>query len=62
LRRRSFPRWAADGLVIRTRGWRRARFWITDPGALGALLAAPITSQPQIATLDLDAVVERRSW
>lgn len=34
---------AADGLVIRTRGWQRARLWITDPGALGALLAAPIT-------------------
>jgi pyruvate/2-oxoglutarate dehydrogenase complex dihydrolipoamide acyltransferase (E2) component len=34
-------------------------FTITNPGAVGALLATPIINQPQIAILDLEAVVKR---
>jgi pyruvate/2-oxoglutarate dehydrogenase complex dihydrolipoamide acyltransferase (E2) component len=34
-------------------------FTITNPGAFGALLATPIINQPQIAILDLEAVVRR---
>jgi pyruvate/2-oxoglutarate dehydrogenase complex dihydrolipoamide acyltransferase (E2) component len=34
-------------------------FTITSPGAFGALLATPIISQPQVAILDLEAVVKR---
>ena len=34
-------------------------FTITNPGAFGALLATPIINQPQIAILDLEAVVKR---
>jgi pyruvate/2-oxoglutarate dehydrogenase complex dihydrolipoamide acyltransferase (E2) component len=34
-------------------------FTITNPGAFGAVLATPIINQPQIAILDLEAVVKR---
>jgi pyruvate/2-oxoglutarate dehydrogenase complex dihydrolipoamide acyltransferase (E2) component len=34
-------------------------FTITNPGAYGALLATPIINQPQVAILDLEAVVKR---
>jgi pyruvate/2-oxoglutarate dehydrogenase complex dihydrolipoamide acyltransferase (E2) component len=34
-------------------------FTITNPGAFGALLATPIINQPQVAILDLEAVVTR---
>jgi 2-oxoglutarate dehydrogenase E2 component (dihydrolipoamide succinyltransferase) len=34
-------------------------FTITNPGAFGAILATPIINQPQIAILDLEAVVKR---
>src|SRR3954471_11529791 len=34
-------------------------FTITNPGAFGALLATPIINQPQVAILDLEAVVRR---
>jgi pyruvate/2-oxoglutarate dehydrogenase complex dihydrolipoamide acyltransferase (E2) component len=34
-------------------------FTITNPGAFGALLATPIINQPQVAILDLEAVVKR---
>jgi pyruvate/2-oxoglutarate dehydrogenase complex dihydrolipoamide acyltransferase (E2) component len=34
-------------------------FTITNPGAFGALLATPIINQPQIAILDLEAIVKR---
>jgi 2-oxoglutarate dehydrogenase E2 component (dihydrolipoamide succinyltransferase) len=34
-------------------------FTITNPGAYGAVLATPIINQPQIAILDLEAVVKR---
>jgi 2-oxoglutarate dehydrogenase E2 component (dihydrolipoamide succinyltransferase) len=34
-------------------------FTITNPGAFGALLATPIIHQPQVAILDLEAVVKR---
>ena len=34
-------------------------FTITNPGRFGALLATPIINQPQVAILDLEAVVRR---
>jgi 2-oxoglutarate dehydrogenase E2 component (dihydrolipoamide succinyltransferase) len=34
-------------------------FTITNPGAFGALMATPIISQPQVAILDLEAVIKR---
>src|SRR5215211_1261377 len=34
-------------------------YTITNPGAYGALLATPIINQPQVAILDLEAVVKR---
>jgi pyruvate/2-oxoglutarate dehydrogenase complex dihydrolipoamide acyltransferase (E2) component len=34
-------------------------FTITSPGAFGALMATPIINQPQVAILDLEAVVKR---
>jgi pyruvate/2-oxoglutarate dehydrogenase complex dihydrolipoamide acyltransferase (E2) component len=38
---------------------RGGTFTITNPGAYGALLATPIINQPQVAILDLEAVVKR---
>ena len=38
---------------------RGGTFTITNPGAFGAIAATPIISQPQIAILDLEAVVKR---
>lgn len=34
-------------------------FTITNPGAFGAILATPIINQPQVAILDLEAIVKR---
>ncbi|MBA2514476.1 MAG: 2-oxo acid dehydrogenase subunit E2, partial [Solirubrobacterales bacterium] len=34
-------------------------FTLTNPGRHGALLATPIINQPQVAILDLEAVVRR---
>jgi 2-oxoglutarate dehydrogenase E2 component (dihydrolipoamide succinyltransferase) len=38
---------------------RGGTFTITNPGRFGALLATPIINQPQVAILDLEAVVRR---
>ena len=38
---------------------RGGTFTITNPGRYGALLATPIINQPQVAILDLEAVVRR---
>jgi 2-oxoglutarate dehydrogenase E2 component (dihydrolipoamide succinyltransferase) len=38
---------------------RGGTFTITNPGAFGAIAATPIINQPQIAILDLEAVVKR---
>jgi pyruvate/2-oxoglutarate dehydrogenase complex dihydrolipoamide acyltransferase (E2) component len=38
---------------------RGGTFTITNPGAYGAVLATPIINQPQVAILDLEAVVKR---
>ncbi len=53
-------------LAIRARGKRLSpdevgggTFTITNPGAYGAVLATPIINQPQVAILDLEAVVKR---
>jgi pyruvate/2-oxoglutarate dehydrogenase complex dihydrolipoamide acyltransferase (E2) component len=64
---------SAEGLAVRIKDLaERARskrlspdevtggtFTITNPGAFGALLATPIINQPQVAILDLEAVVKR---
>ncbi len=34
-------------------------FTITNPGQFGAVLATPIINQPQVAILDLEAIVKR---
>ena len=34
-------------------------FTITNPGQFGTVLATPIINQPQVAILDLEAVVKR---
>ncbi|HWV84849.1 MAG TPA: 2-oxo acid dehydrogenase subunit E2 [Capillimicrobium sp.] len=34
-------------------------FTITNPGAYGALLATPIINQPQVAVLDMEALIRR---
>ena len=36
-------------------------FTITNPGQFGAVLATPIINQPQVAILDLEAIVKRPS-
>ena len=36
-----------------------ATFTVTNPGQFGAILATPIISQPQVAILDVEAVVKR---
>ena len=36
-----------------------ATFTITNPGHYGSLMATPIINQPQVAILDLEAVVKR---
>jgi 2-oxoglutarate dehydrogenase E2 component (dihydrolipoamide succinyltransferase) len=38
---------------------RGATFTITNPGQYGSLMATPIINQPQVAILDLEAVVKR---
>src|SRR3954454_7002602 len=38
---------------------RGATFTITNPGQYGSILATPIINQPQVAILDLEAVVKR---
>jgi 2-oxoglutarate dehydrogenase E2 component (dihydrolipoamide succinyltransferase) len=38
---------------------RGGTFTITNPGRFGAVLATPIINQPQVAILDLEAVVKR---
>ncbi len=38
---------------------RGGTFTITNPGQFGSLMATPIISQPQVAILDLEAIVKR---
>ena len=38
---------------------RGASFTITNPGQYGSLMATPVINQPQVAILDLEAVVKR---
>jgi pyruvate/2-oxoglutarate dehydrogenase complex dihydrolipoamide acyltransferase (E2) component len=38
---------------------RGGTFTITNPGVFGAIAATPIINQPQVAILDLEAVVKR---
>jgi len=38
---------------------RGATFTITNPGQYGALIATPVINQPQVAILDLEAIVKR---
>ena len=64
---------SAEGLAKRIRDLaRRARagelrpddvqagtFTITNPGQYGSIMATPVINQPQVAILDLEAVVKR---
>lgn len=64
---------SAEGLAVRIRDLAaRARakqltpddvaggtFTITNPGQYGSLMATPVINQPQVAILDLEAVVKR---
>jgi pyruvate/2-oxoglutarate dehydrogenase complex dihydrolipoamide acyltransferase (E2) component len=57
---------AIGGLSSRARSGQLARedvqggtFTITNPGRFGTILATPIINQPQVAILDLEAVVKR---
>ncbi|MGO9499473.1 MAG: dihydrolipoamide acetyltransferase family protein [Solirubrobacteraceae bacterium] len=64
---------SVEGLAARVRDiakWARARqltpddvhggtFTITNPGQYGSIMATPINNQPQVAILDLEAVVKR---
>jgi pyruvate/2-oxoglutarate dehydrogenase complex dihydrolipoamide acyltransferase (E2) component len=64
---------SAEGLAVRIKDLaRRARggelqpdevrggtFTITNPGQYGSIMATPIINQPQVAILDLEAVVKR---
>jgi 2-oxoglutarate dehydrogenase E2 component (dihydrolipoamide succinyltransferase) len=38
---------------------RGATFTITNPGQFGSLMATPVISQPQVAILDVEAIVKR---
>jgi 2-oxoglutarate dehydrogenase E2 component (dihydrolipoamide succinyltransferase) len=38
---------------------RGATFTITNPGQYGSIMATPIINQPQVAILDLEAIVKR---
>ena len=38
---------------------RGGTFTITNPGQYGSIMATPIINQPQVAILDLEAVVKR---
>ena len=38
---------------------RAATFTITNPGQYGSIMATPIINQPQVAILDLEAVIKR---
>nr|WP_183345711.1 dihydrolipoamide acetyltransferase family protein [Conexibacter arvalis] len=38
---------------------RGATFTITNPGQYGAIMATPVINQPQVAILDLEAIVKR---
>jgi len=49
----------ARGKQLRPDEVQGGTFTITNPGAFGALLATPIINQPQVAILDLEAVVKR---
>jgi pyruvate/2-oxoglutarate dehydrogenase complex dihydrolipoamide acyltransferase (E2) component len=49
---------ARDG-ALRPDDVARGTFTITNPGQFGAVLATPIINQPQVAILDLEAVVKR---
>ena len=40
---------------------RGGTFTITNPGGFGTIASTPIINQPQVAILDLEAVVKRRS-
>lgn len=57
---------AIDDLAARARGGRLApddlaggTFTITNPGRFGAVIATPIINQPEVAILDLEAIVRR---
>jgi pyruvate/2-oxoglutarate dehydrogenase complex dihydrolipoamide acyltransferase (E2) component len=52
-----------DGLIVpvvdRAHEVRGGTFTITNPGQYGSIMATPIINQPQVAILDLEAIVKR---
>jgi 2-oxoglutarate dehydrogenase E2 component (dihydrolipoamide succinyltransferase) len=38
---------------------RGGSFTITNPGQYGSIMATPVINQPQVAILDLEAIVKR---
>jgi len=38
---------------------RGGTFTVTNPGQFGSLMAMPVINQPQVAILDLEAIVKR---
>ena len=59
LRRRSRPGRAGADQGAAPDEVRGATFTITNPGRCGTIGATPIINQPQVAILDLEAVVRR---
>ena len=55
---RELARRARDG-ELRPDDVRGGTFTITNPGQFGAIAATPIINQPQVAILDLEAIVKR---
>jgi 2-oxoglutarate dehydrogenase E2 component (dihydrolipoamide succinyltransferase) len=49
----------ARGRELRPDDVAGATFTITNPGQYGAIMATPVINQPQVAILDLEAVVKR---
>jgi pyruvate/2-oxoglutarate dehydrogenase complex dihydrolipoamide acyltransferase (E2) component len=50
---------SARGGQLRPDDVRGGTFTITNPGQYGSIMATPIINQPQVAILDLEAIVKR---
>jgi pyruvate/2-oxoglutarate dehydrogenase complex dihydrolipoamide acyltransferase (E2) component len=50
---------AARSRTLRPDDVQDATFTITNPGQYGSIMATPVINQPQVAILDLEAVVKR---
>ncbi|HKE79189.1 MAG TPA: 2-oxo acid dehydrogenase subunit E2, partial [Solirubrobacteraceae bacterium] len=50
---------AARERTLRPDDVQDGTFTITNPGQFGSIMATPVINQPQVAILDLEAVVKR---